>query len=274
MSSLIKRGYLLICVVVIFFVFDSCKKGPEDPFFSFRSRKDRVAGDWKISSFKSEILYTTGLTQPQKAKITTTIDGENITIQVDSIETQHDTTKIWKGTIKDCEYRFDKNSKMTHLLKYEIIDAKEKIDEETGIRTEEKIITTYEIKGSGTWNFLGNVEKNGIEKYKNKERISLIYEYYYVKIDSIYQKFVYDEEGNIIGNQTEYWASQNVLANGYANGRRAEIWRIRDLRNNKIVMEHKVDDYEVTNIIIHNQAGPATSNRSKGQEIMTLVPIQ
>jgi len=39
-------GFTLIAI------WDSCKKGPEDPFFSVYSRLQRVCGDWKITEFK------------------------------------------------------------------------------------------------------------------------------------------------------------------------------------------------------------------------------
>jgi len=263
---------LLLIFIIFSSLFFSCKKGPQDPFITFRSRKERVAGDWKITSFESEVLLTFGAGSiTRKAKITTTINGEDITIKVDSIETQHDTTIIWKGKIKDNEYRFDKSSRMEHILKYEIIDTKETVNEETGIKEVEKIITTKEIKGSGTWNFLGNIEKNGIEKYKNKERIALIYEYFYIRTDSVYQKIIYDAED--IPISSEYWTSQKTESFGYANGRRAEIWRIYELRNVKMVLEHKVDDYEVTNIITHNIALGQSSTRTKGKETIVLEPL-
>ncbi len=34
-------------------IFVSCKKGEEDPSFSLRTRKNRVVGDWKVSSGKT-----------------------------------------------------------------------------------------------------------------------------------------------------------------------------------------------------------------------------
>ncbi len=37
---------------------NGCKKGDEDPFISLRSRKARMAGEWKLSSGKSVEKYT------------------------------------------------------------------------------------------------------------------------------------------------------------------------------------------------------------------------
>ncbi|MEO5675607.1 MAG: hypothetical protein ABIQ74_13270 [Chitinophagales bacterium] len=43
---------LMLAGFTILSVWNSCKKGPEDPFFSIRSRKQRVCGDWTVSEFK------------------------------------------------------------------------------------------------------------------------------------------------------------------------------------------------------------------------------
>ena len=53
-------------------VFDGCKKGEHDPFISLRSRKARVAGEWKLTGGS---LTTSG--GPQT--IVTTYDGTNKT---------------------------------------------------------------------------------------------------------------------------------------------------------------------------------------------------
>ncbi len=44
---------LIIILSVILFSFQSCKKGENDPFFSFRSRKARLVGEWHLSSGKA-----------------------------------------------------------------------------------------------------------------------------------------------------------------------------------------------------------------------------
>lgn len=46
-----KRYTLLLLVIISFgFVFQSCKKGENDPFLSLRSRKARVCGVWNLTS--------------------------------------------------------------------------------------------------------------------------------------------------------------------------------------------------------------------------------
>ncbi|MDP2387535.1 MAG: hypothetical protein Q8M29_14255 [Bacteroidota bacterium] len=46
------KNQIFLFVLTILFV-ASCKKGEEDPTFSFRTRKNRVVGDWKLKSGKS-----------------------------------------------------------------------------------------------------------------------------------------------------------------------------------------------------------------------------
>jgi len=45
---------LLISVVLGTFTLSSCKKGPNDPFISLRSRKARMVGDWTIAKYSYE----------------------------------------------------------------------------------------------------------------------------------------------------------------------------------------------------------------------------
>jgi len=50
-----KRLRIIVFILIGFTVFNlwqSCKKGPEDPFFSIHSRLARVAGDWNITEYK------------------------------------------------------------------------------------------------------------------------------------------------------------------------------------------------------------------------------
>lgn len=266
---------ILIVAIITIIVFDGCKRGADDPFFSFKSRKARVTGDWTIDNMESQILKTIG-DQQLKANVKFNINGTEVTLSIDSIDTPHDTTKSYKGIIKESEYRFDKNSKMTHTLKYEITEEKTQVNEITNQTTIERWVTTFETKGSGSWNFLGKVEINGIDKYKNKERVSFIYEYKYQKVDSVYTKRVFNEEMIEIPNLSSYKTSSNVIDYGYANGQYAEIWVLRELRDKKIVMERDINEYIVTNSIATVNGSPGTASsssyRGRGSEKIILKP--
>ena len=41
---------LLFIIIIVVFTMSSCKKGEDDPFISFRSRKARITGEWNLKS--------------------------------------------------------------------------------------------------------------------------------------------------------------------------------------------------------------------------------
>jgi hypothetical protein len=46
-----------LAIIFLISVFSSCKKGPDDPLVSLRSRKARLAGEWRLSSATVKINY-------------------------------------------------------------------------------------------------------------------------------------------------------------------------------------------------------------------------
>jgi len=56
MKKLLAYSVLFFAVVL---AFDGCKKGPEDPFLSFRSRKKRVEGYWKVVKYLDQNIDST-----------------------------------------------------------------------------------------------------------------------------------------------------------------------------------------------------------------------
>ncbi|MBX7108151.1 MAG: hypothetical protein K1X61_05825 [Chitinophagales bacterium] len=49
--KILKFVIVILIGVTILNLWQSCAKGPEDPFISFHSRKARVTGDWNITSY-------------------------------------------------------------------------------------------------------------------------------------------------------------------------------------------------------------------------------
>ena len=69
-------GYAVaIILLALPIVFSGCKKGPEDPFLSFRSRKARVCGTWTVTNLRSEVVRKQNNVN---TKTETTVEGENI----------------------------------------------------------------------------------------------------------------------------------------------------------------------------------------------------
>jgi hypothetical protein len=53
-----KNIKLLLLIVILFYtILPSCKKGEDDPFLSFRSRKARLVGDWNLTGGSSILTY-------------------------------------------------------------------------------------------------------------------------------------------------------------------------------------------------------------------------
>jgi hypothetical protein len=121
-------------------VFSSCRKGEDDPLISFRSRKARVAGNWKVTHLKNTFIsyglnntYTT-VYETDGSSYTNTISNSN------PVSSQTTT-----GTVSK-EYTFEKKGN------YSVLE------------TRDGIAITY----SGVWNFT-----SGVGDVKNKSQITL-----------------------------------------------------------------------------------------------------
>ncbi len=55
MKKLSKILVVILAALIAIPAFQSCKKGEEDPSFSFYSRKSRLCKDWKITSYKKTV---------------------------------------------------------------------------------------------------------------------------------------------------------------------------------------------------------------------------
>jgi ribonuclease BN (tRNA processing enzyme) len=82
-------------------VFQSCKKGEGDPFFSIYSRKARLCNEWKVSKYTEtyeikDTTITTEITDKQK----------KITVEARFIDT---TIYRYYLLIGDLNYKFEKN---------------------------------------------------------------------------------------------------------------------------------------------------------------------
>jgi hypothetical protein len=126
---------VLFCAVL---VLDSCKKGENDPFLSLRSRKGRMAGEWKGS--KGDGKYVDG---SSNTTYTYTWDGT----------TMNTTITIGSST-------FTSSNGHTVSLKIEKDGTYEIITTETF--TNNTVVTT----DKGVWNFTGKVGE-----YKNKDHV-------------------------------------------------------------------------------------------------------
>lgn len=132
---------ILIFSFTVINLLKGCKKGEDDPFFSLRSRKARVAGDWKISE-----RISTATSGTPAITCTTTFNG--------STETQICGSGNAVSTLMTQSASFKKDGTFTWHV-------------ERKSNGGPALINDYE----GVWNF-----KTGVGKeVKNKEQIALTF---------------------------------------------------------------------------------------------------
>lgn len=130
-------AYLIIAATVVP-AFTSCKKGENDPFLSLRSRKSRVAGEWKVTSAKGSQIETGS----SPYNYSWTFDGASY------VETDASGSTTMPRTMN---YTFDKDGSYTY----------------------EDNINGSIYKSSGTWNFM-----EGVGEAKKKSQLVLREESY------------------------------------------------------------------------------------------------
>jgi hypothetical protein len=128
----------LVCLLSLVFIFSTCKKGPEDPALSLRTRKARLCGSWRIKTGQAVFTYkdSNGAIVVYDYKL----DASGGTI--------YETPASQQLTIY----------KLAYSLNLEILkDGTFSIVERAGIDL---------LQGSGTWNFTGKIGET-----KNKDGV-------------------------------------------------------------------------------------------------------
>ncbi len=239
MNASKKLTLLTIGVILILPLINvSCRVGEDDPFLSFRSRKARVAGTWKINDIKEylrtdpgdggDILLTTTTSDTKSWKQKIQIEG------TDSVVNHVGTVEYDNNYIK-----FDKYGNFEKVFNYRYIDEITVGDDEGTIS--KRHICQEKIRG--TWNFLGAVE----DDFQNKERIILNWEVreFKEKIDTMY--LGQDEEEGA----TPVWAtsSDEAETRSYKNGEYSEVFSISMLKNKEMHIGQSIYNNIVYTII-------------------------
>lgn len=150
-------GYALLFISIITLL-DSCKKSPEDPFLSFRSRKQRVVNDWIATEYT-----VNGVDQ------LVDIDYDTIPLTSVCVQTNPDDYNRYGVTTttltpyltfyKNGNYNSEFVTDVAHKYDYEIDTAA--LCEDFEYNDDPISLVT-----SGSWVFGGDVGE-----YKNKEQI-------------------------------------------------------------------------------------------------------
>ena len=127
----------LSIIFISFFFFLSCKKGEDDPAFTLLTRKQRVAGDWKLQ----EGSITIGIKDS---------NGSTASLIYKLNETTYTLDEVGKGA--HFEDQFKLNISFT----------------KAGAVTIKQVMDSISFEATGTWDFEGNVGKSN-----NKERMDI-----------------------------------------------------------------------------------------------------
>jgi hypothetical protein len=255
--------FLISSVLISILFLDGCKKGDQDPFFSFRTRKQRASGEWKLDSRtdNTTTIFNSGLHQITVISISGSKVTESDIYQRPNLV---DSTIMWNGTLKNGYYEFNKNGNLTFRLDYELIYKwPQRTDENTNITYDSTISRSYVWVKTGTWNFLA-----GIDGYKNKERIAMVFESVSFQTNTDTIQVVTDP--NLSTTVTNHFPSYESIVSNYANGEYSEIWALDELKYKQIIMNRDIDD-------VYTQAGTGitgSKQSTKGNIKQTLSRIK
>lgn len=227
------RKLLFILSVILFsgVISVSCKKGEDDPFLSFRSRKARFSGDWTITMLDKRETITQGGTS---VIVETEIEEEGVT----EITTSGSFRETRLGRMDIGHYQFKKDGDFSYTYQITIIENwRDTVywNSPTEYHYRDTTLTETRIfTASGTWNFLGNVDE-----YKNKERVILNFlktnsevELNYFIENRISEDPPNDPPFETVTNNTEI--ERTLSSQNYTEGGKTEIWRLTKLRNKEI----------------------------------------
>lgn len=226
-------SFVLVATIFLGF-FTGCKKGNMDPFFSIYSRKHRVVGEWVINSWKDSRTYVDN--GGTNTIVNINISGTSITIDTTYLHTtnNHDTTVTWTGVINESKYNFEKTGQLEYVLDFTLVHEWKNTDANTNHTYDSTYTWNYRYINNGTWNFLAK-----IDDYKNKERISMVWEN--TKRVVNFSSHIEDDDGNggvpIITNSQTLESTENDYANGEFN----DIWTLEELKEKEIMMNKTYD---------------------------------
>lgn len=206
----------------------SCKKGEEDPGFTILSRKARVTGEWKVSSFESASERTTtnyfnGTTARPPYKTTRTISHDGTTYSSTyvspNIVTNLNETSTGTGSVTAHTYTFKKDATWESNYSYTetVVTPYSNFTQTTK--------TTFSQTESGVWDFTSGVGK------ENKSKESIL-----VSVKSSKTTRVVTVDITAGSNTTTDSDTYNDEYT-YADNEKSFVWNLVMLKNKEIKAE-------------------------------------
>lgn len=218
----------ILALLVIAAAVQSCKKGEEDPSISLRSRKSRVAGDWKVASIEEtrtstyQAGYNAGNPTPSTSTTInkeTSTDGSNYTKTTTNSSTAAGSVtciSTWTGKASSLTYTFDKEGKWTSVSEIVYSTYSNSCNPSTGGTCTGT--STVKVTSEGTWNFLGKVDS----ETKNKEEIAVST----AKSTTVTTDVTTCPSGTVteVNTDIQNWARNEMVS----------VWRLVELKNKEI----------------------------------------
>lgn len=195
----------LLLVLTTIAAMPGCKKGEDDPFLSFRSRKNRVVGTWEVE----KLNHVESQADPSFQFSETTVVASDV-ISIDR-EFSNGPVDDAKGSIDVRSYEFSDDGTFKQVLQYNYV----RTALVNAIPTEITVQIYQQRKG--TWDFLG---KN--PDFKNRERLQLNTTYRYD-----FRNDVWGPNGEF--NEIQSETKQDILE--------SEIWELTRLSHQEIKAE-------------------------------------
>ncbi|MFT5819476.1 MAG: hypothetical protein ACI8ZM_000700 [Crocinitomix sp.] len=217
-----KKLLLVIAAAALFVVVPSCKKGENDPFFSLKSRKARLVGEYEMAAYTYKIIRNN--VDGSTADFSSVSDSETgLTVNVvnnvgDPTETSYEylTINHWDFTIrKDGTWESDVDIVIT------------KIDEVDGAVVKSYTSNLQSILfESGTWSFLGGQ----VDEFKNKERVMFTS---LIQNPSGETTTVTEFQDGTSSTDVSVFINQEQ---GFAEGVNSEVYAIDQLKKDEIIL--------------------------------------
>jgi hypothetical protein len=258
----------LIALLALAAVMPACKKGDEDPSISLRSRKGRVAGEWKVKSFE-ENTTSTSTYYNSPTFVNTTTESTMITDGAASSKKDFSTTNAYpnntglksstdnlSGTATTFTYTFEKDGtwKAVKEIKWTSANGSQTdYDFFTGATTTTPytsvINNTTKWEMEGTWQFLG---KNKQLDEKNKESMSLST-----------TKMTTTETNVVVSTGTNNGDSEtDVTTETYGANEMTSVWHISMLKNKEMMVDAIIENSNGGTVTEVDASGSETDNKS------------
>ncbi len=215
---------MLIAVAVLSVTMVSCKKGPDDPSFSFRSRTSRVSGDWAINSFTYD---TTTVTTPATGGNTKTErynyseSGTSAALVYTRIVGGNTTGNTTPITVNSHTYSFDSDGNVTHKVNYTVKDTLNSAPPQA-IAT-----TTVDVVETGNWNFTGGVGDPADMEFMNISYTSVTEKYSTATVTTF-------------GGSSQTSTSSSIDTRTYGLNQRVSTFHILRCANDELILEMTV----------------------------------